>query len=133
MLREEELRRCVGRDLLDCDGKQIGHVDTIFNDSETGLPEWIGVLAGVIRQHKHLVPAGEAEKTSGGLRVPFRKRLVTRAPTYDRADRSGMLGLGEYRLAISKEKQREASSYYASLGPSRHRQMDSASSWKSTA
>jgi hypothetical protein len=116
MLREEELRSYVGYHVVDRHGKSIGWVDTIFNDGETGAPEWIGVLTGVFRQHKHLVPAATAEKGNGGLRLPFTKDLVRGAPTYDKEDRRGMLGLGEYRLAISKEKEREACAYYEALG-----------------
>jgi hypothetical protein len=115
VLPEDELLRYVGRDLVDLNGKQIGYVDTIFNDDQTGEPEWIGVLAGVFRQHKHLVPASTAEPANGALRVPFSKRWVTHAPTYDKEDRKGMLGLGNYRLAISKEKEREAYAYYDGL------------------
>jgi PRC-barrel domain protein len=114
MLREEELRSSVGYDVVDRDGKAIGSVDTIFNDGETGAPEWIGVQSGVFRHHKHLVPAATAERGDGRLRLPFTKDLIRRAPTYDKGDRRGMLGLGEYRLAISKEKEREASAYYES-------------------
>jgi hypothetical protein len=115
MLGEDELRRYVGRDVVDRNGKSIGYVDTIFNDAETGQPEWIGVLAGVFWTHKYLVPAGVAEKANGALRVPFTKDSVTHAPTYDKEDRKGMLGLGDYRLAISKDKEREAYAYYDSL------------------
>jgi hypothetical protein len=115
MVPEEELLRYVGRDLVDRDGKQIGYVDTIFNDDETGEPEWIGVLAGVFRQHKYLVPASAAEAANGTLRVPFTKRSVTQAPTYDKEDRKSGLGLGAYRLAISNEKEREAYAYYEGL------------------
>ncbi len=115
MLPEDELRRFVGRDLVDRHGKQIGFVETIFNDDETGEPEWIGVLAGVFRTHKHLVPAAAAERANGALRVPFTKQSVKQAPTYDKEDRKGVLGLGEYRLAISKDKEREAYAYYDGL------------------
>lgn len=116
MLDEEELRSYVGHDVVDQNGKSIGWVDTIFNDDETGEPEWIGVLMGVFRQRKHLVPAAMAEKGNGSLRLPLTKDSISRAPTYDKEDRKGLLGLGQYRLAISKEKEQEAYAYYERLG-----------------
>lgn len=113
MLDESQLRLLVGHDVADRDGKPIGYLDTIFEDRDTGRPEWIGVLTGVIRHHHVLVPVQGAEQTNGTLKVPWPKDVVTGAPTYDKEDhRGGILGMGGYRLAISDDKERQAYAHY---------------------
>jgi sporulation protein YlmC with PRC-barrel domain len=111
---ETVLRNLVGHDVVDERGKSVGNVEYIFNDDETGQPEWIGVITGTFIQHHVLVPVDGAEKTNGSLRVPWTKDRVKQAPRYDKEDRRGVLGLGEYRIAISKEKEQAAYAHYGS-------------------
>ena len=113
MLDETELRNLVGHDVVDEKGKSIGYLVDIFHDTETGQPEWIGVLTGTVRRHHVLVPASGAERSGESVRVRWAKERVKEAPTYDKEDRSGILGLGEYKVSISPAKEQEA---YANYG-----------------
>ena len=115
MSEESELRNLVGHDVVDENGKPVGYVAHIFNDDETGRPEWIGVLTGTIRHQNVLVPVSGTERFGTSLRVPWSKGRIKQAPTYGERDRRGMLGLGEYKLTISKEKEREIRSHYGLL------------------
>jgi sporulation protein YlmC with PRC-barrel domain len=112
MVDETELRSLAGHEVIDCDGKSVGYVDQIFNDNETGKPEWIGVTTGTIRRRFHLVPVAEAENANGTLRVPWTKERVNDAPEYGRGDVRGILGLGDYRPGVSEAKEREAYIYF---------------------
>lgn len=112
MLPESELRALAGHDVRDCDGKSVGYVDQIFNNQETGQPEWIGVITGTFRHHFRLVPVSGVGKGNGTLRVPWTKDRVNHAPEYGRGDQRGILGLGTYRPTISEAKEREAYSHY---------------------
>ena len=112
MVDETELRALSGHEVVDCDGKSVGYVDQIFNDNETGKPEWIGVTTGTIRRRFHLVPVAAAEKRNGTLRVPWTKDRVNHAPEYGRGDLRGILGLGDYRPGVSEAKEREAYAYF---------------------
>jgi hypothetical protein len=112
MLEESELRALIGHDVRDRHGKAVGYVDVIFNDDQTGRPEWIGVLTGSFRHRHVLVPITGAERDDGSLKLPWSKERVKGAPRYDREDHRGILGLGEYRLAVSAEKERAACDYY---------------------
>lgn len=112
MLGEHELRDLAGHDVVDRDGKSVGYVDQIFNDDRTGEPEWIGVITGTFRHHFHLVPVSGVGKGNGALRVPWTKSRVNHAPEYGRGDKRGILGLGDYRPAISEAKEREAYAHY---------------------
>jgi len=115
-LGEVDLGHLVGHDVVDEHGKSVGNVEYIFNDDETGRPEWIGVLTGTFRHHHVLVPAKGAERQGPSLRVPWAKERIKQAPRYDQEDRRGILGLGEYRTKISKEKERMAYAHYGIEG-----------------
>jgi sporulation protein YlmC with PRC-barrel domain len=112
MLDERDLRELAGHPVVDCDGKSVGYVDQIFNDDQTGEPEWIGVITGTFRHHVHLVPASGVGQEDGALRVPWTKDRVHNAPEYGGGDQRGILGLGNYRPAISEAKEREAHAHY---------------------
>jgi hypothetical protein len=113
MLDEHELQGLLGHDVVDETGKSVGYLADVFNDADMREPEWLGVLTGTIRQHHVLVPVTGAERRGSSLRVPWPKDRVKHAPTYDREDRRGLLGLGEYRLSISKEKEDRAYAHYS--------------------
>jgi hypothetical protein len=112
MLEESQLRAFIGRHVADRRGRLIGSVELIFDDRRSGTPEWIGVLTGLLRRQHVLVPVAGVERDRGRLRVPWPKETVRRAPTYGKHERGGILGLGEYRVAISEEKERAASAHY---------------------
>ena len=111
MLEEVELRSMLGHDVVDERGKSVGNIEYIFNDEETGRPEWIGLLSGTIRPRRLLVPVRGAERDGVSLRVPWPKERIKQAPTYDQA-RHGILGLGQYKTTISKEKEQIAYAHY---------------------
>jgi hypothetical protein len=111
-VNDADLRRLVGHPLADADGKVIGQVEVVFSDDETGQPAWMGVLTGMLRHRHVLVPVAGAQGGDPSVRVPWKRARLKQAPTYDRSDRIGALGLGEYRLAISQTKASEARAYY---------------------
>jgi PRC-barrel domain len=112
MLREEELRAVSGLDVVDENGKSIGNVEYLFNDDETGEPEWLGLVTGTFRRQHVLVPVQGVERAGPSLRVPWPKDQVKRAPAYGEREAGGILGLGHYSPGISKEKEREAYAHY---------------------
>jgi hypothetical protein len=112
MLDELELRRLLGHDVVDEAGRSVGYVADVFNDRAMQRPEWIGVLTGTFRQHHVLVPAAGAERAGSSLRVPWPKSWIKQAPAYGKDDRRGLLGLGEYRVAITREKEEQACAHY---------------------
>ena len=112
MIDERELRGLAGHEVVDQDGKSIGYIDQIFNDGKTGEPEWLGVITGGLRRRTHLVPVSGLERENGTLRVPWSKDRVKQAPEYSGGDKGSILGLGDYRPAISESKEREAYAYY---------------------
>ena len=112
MLEESELHNLVGQGLVDESGKSVGYVVHIFNDDETGRPEWIGVLTGTLRHQNVVVPVAGAERSGMSLRVPWPKERIRQALTYEEKDRRGLLGVGEYKLMISKENEQQAYTHY---------------------
>ena len=102
-MNETELRALIGFGVVDQNGKSVGNVECIFNDDQIGQPEWIGVVTGSFRQQHVLVPVSGAEKAGVYLKVPWPKDRVTRAPRYE---------TGGSRIAISKEQERAAYTYY---------------------
>ena len=101
MLNESELQTLISHDVVDRDGKSVGYVETIFNDRDTGKPEWIGVLTGSLRHHHLLVPVGGIEREGTSIRVPWTKEQVHGAPDY-----------GKPEGTISEDMERETYRHY---------------------
>ncbi len=112
MLDEAHIRSLVGLDVVDANGKSIGNVEFVFNDQDTGRPEWLGIISGTFRHQRVLVPVEGVDKEGPSVRVPWSKERVREAPTYGEKDRGGILGLGSYSLGISEEKERAAYAHY---------------------
>jgi hypothetical protein len=112
MVDESDVRGLLGHQVVDRDGKSIGYVDQVFNDNQTGEPEWIGVITGGLRRRTHLVPTKGLETGNGTLKIPWTKDRVKESPQYSSGDKGSILGLGDYRPAISESKEREAYAYY---------------------
>jgi hypothetical protein len=110
---DPDARALVGHEVVDCDGKSIGYVDQVFNDANTGEPEWLGVITGGLRRRTHLVPISGLEPGNGTLKVRWTKDRVKEGPQYGGGgDKGSILGLGDYGAAISDSKEREAYAYY---------------------
>jgi hypothetical protein len=109
---EADLGQLLGRPVVDEEGRSVGLVECVFDDERTGGPGWIGVLTGTFRHHHVLVPARGAENHGRSLRVPWARERIKHAPTYDEQDQGGLLGIGQYRARISKDKEQVASAHY---------------------
>ena len=81
-----------GRDAIDSNGEKIGSIDEIYEDTETGRPEWLAVKTELFGSKISFVPLAEASETGEGIRVPYTKDQVKDAPT---ADPSGELSQEE--------------------------------------
>jgi sporulation protein YlmC with PRC-barrel domain len=106
MLEEAELQSLIGFDVVDRDGKSVGNLEYVFNDADTGKPEWIGVFGGTIRHYHLLVPVEGVEREETRLRVPWTKEQVKSAPDYGGA------------RSVSDDLERETYSHYGLAAPS---------------
>ena len=79
----QELLQFRGQQLLDRDGDKIGKIDEIYEDTETGAPEWALVNTGLFGTKSTFVPLREAQVTGDELRVPYEKAQVKDAPGID--------------------------------------------------
>jgi sporulation protein YlmC with PRC-barrel domain len=100
-----ELQSLIGFDVVDRDGKSVGNLEFVFNDANTGRPEWLGVFGGTFRHYYKLVPVEGAERDEMRLRVPWTKGQVKSAPDYGGA------------RAVSGELERETYSHYELEAP----------------
>jgi uncharacterized protein (TIGR02271 family) len=69
-----------GRTLVDRDGDKIGKIDELYEDRETGRPEWALVNTGLFGTKKSFVPLRGAQPTGEDVRVPVEKARVKDAP-----------------------------------------------------
>jgi uncharacterized protein (TIGR02271 family) len=81
-----------GRDAVDSDGEQIGTIDEIYMDAETGKPEWLAVKTGMFGSKVSFIPIAEASDAGDGVRVPYDKAQVKDAP---KAEADGELSQDE--------------------------------------
>jgi uncharacterized protein (TIGR02271 family) len=72
-----------GRTLVDRDGDKIGKIDELYEDQESGRPEWALVSTGLLGTKKSFVPLSGAEPTGDDVRVPVQKAQVKDAPSID--------------------------------------------------
>jgi uncharacterized protein (TIGR02271 family) len=66
-----------GATVVSADGEEIGVVDDVYLDNDTGKPEWLGVASGGRRT---LVPLENADFRENELAVPYGAAQVQDAP-----------------------------------------------------
>ena len=89
-----------GRDAVDANGEKIGSIDEIYEDTETGKPEWLAVKTGMFGSKLSFIPLAEASESGEGIRVPYTKAQVKDAPNADATD------------GLSQEEERRLYSHY---------------------
>ena len=72
-----------GRTMLDRDGDKIGKIDDVYEDKQTGRPEWALVHTGLFGTKKTFVPLHNAQPVGEDVRVPLEKARVKDAPSID--------------------------------------------------
>jgi uncharacterized protein (TIGR02271 family) len=72
-----------GRELLGSDGEKIGSVKEIYEDQQTGKPEWALVTSGLFGTRSHFVPLAGAEPSGEGVRAQVTKDQVKNAPSIE--------------------------------------------------
>jgi uncharacterized protein (TIGR02271 family) len=72
-----------GRTILDRDGDKIGKIDDVYEDRQSGQPEWALVNTGLFGTKKTFVPLRGASPAGEDVRVPFEKAHVKDAPGID--------------------------------------------------
>jgi uncharacterized protein (TIGR02271 family) len=83
-----------GRTMIDRDGDKIGKIDDVYEDKQTGRPQWALVHTGLFGTKKTFVPLHDAQPTGENVRVPLEKGHVKDAP---RIDADGELSESEER------------------------------------
>lgn len=73
----------VGRTVLDRDGEKLGTVKEIYEDQQTGKPEWATVAGGLFGLKSQFVPLAGASPTGEDVQVPVTKDQVRDAPSVD--------------------------------------------------
>jgi uncharacterized protein (TIGR02271 family) len=73
----------VGRRVVDRDGEKLGTVKEIYEDQQTGKPEWATVAGGLFGLKSHFVPLAGASPTGEDVQVPVTKNQVQDAPSVD--------------------------------------------------
>jgi uncharacterized protein (TIGR02271 family) len=69
-----------GRTMVDRDGDKIGKIDDIYEDRQSGRPEWALVNTGLFGSKKTFVPLREVQPDGDDVRVPLEKARVKDAP-----------------------------------------------------
>ncbi len=104
MKEVQELTQMRGAPVVANDGEQIGEVEEIYLDNETGKPEWVGVSTGM---KTVLVPLEGADVQENAISVPYGVDQVTSSPPIEAEE-------------ISQEQEQEIYAHYGlSYGESR--------------
>jgi uncharacterized protein (TIGR02271 family) len=95
----QDLERLRGSPVRSRDGEQIGSVEQVYVDRDTGQPEWIGIGTGFLKTKRVLVPVQGSTTSADGIQVPYDKDQVKASPDIDEDE-------------ISQATERELSSHY---------------------
>ena len=90
-LRNDEL---LGLDVFDRHGAKIGPIAHVYAEEESGRPLFASVKTGLLRLGRSILALKKAEQTRKGIRVPYDRPYVERAPRFD-ARRDGTLTRAE--------------------------------------
>ena len=93
-----------GKTAFDVAGQEIGLVDAVYLDTQTGEPEWVAVRTG--RSETSLAPLAGAEATAEGVRLAVDAKLVRNAPHSDHPP-------GEVTPQLSDAQEAELYLYYS--------------------
>lgn len=83
-LTDQTFHSVIGRKVVDSRGEDIGTLEALWTDEETGKVEFIGVKTGWIFGKTHVVPARgvEIRDDQDQIRVPYEAQFVKDAPSY---------------------------------------------------
>ena len=69
-----------GRTMIGSDGEKIGKISEIYEDPQTGKPEWATVSSGLFGTKSNFVPLAGASPAGEDVRAPVTKDQVKDAP-----------------------------------------------------
>lgn len=72
-----------GRTIVGGDGEKIGEISDIYEDPQTGKPEWATVNTGLFGMKSHFVPLAGATPDGENVRAQVTKDQVKDAPSVD--------------------------------------------------
>jgi hypothetical protein len=79
-IEKDRMLQFRGQQLAGSDGEEIGRIEEIYLDADSGEPEWALVHTGLFGTKRTFVPLAGATETDGQLRVPLEKAAVKDAP-----------------------------------------------------
>jgi uncharacterized protein (TIGR02271 family) len=71
------------RNVIGADGEKLGRISEIYEDGQTGRPEWALVSSGLFGMRSHFVPLAGAELAGEELHVSATKDQVAAAPSVE--------------------------------------------------
>lgn len=82
-VRDMDIESLLGKPAFDLNGQELGPVDAVYLDKQTGEPEWVAVRTG--RSETSLAPLSGATPSAGGQGVDLAvdAKLVRNAPHSD--------------------------------------------------
>ncbi len=75
-----EVHEWHGRTVVGSDGEKIGKLSEIYEDRQTGKPEWATVSGGLFGTRRNFVPLADASTAGEDVRVQVTKDQVADAP-----------------------------------------------------
>jgi sporulation protein YlmC with PRC-barrel domain len=75
-----DLREWRQREVIDSEGKEIGHAEDVYADDRTGEPAFLLVRGGLFGTKRHFVPVMGATIEGDKIRVPWDYDTIKNAP-----------------------------------------------------
>jgi uncharacterized protein YrrD len=81
-LTDEAFDSVIGRKVVDQRGEDVGTLDGLWTDEDTGKVAFLGVKTGWIFGKTHVVPVHNVQIQEDYVRVPYEAHFVKDAPSY---------------------------------------------------
>ncbi len=73
----------IGHQAIDIDGQKIGKIAALYNDDQTGQPEWVTITTGLFGSKETFAPIAGARAAGDDLQLAYSKDEVKGAPKVD--------------------------------------------------
>ena len=79
----DQVTRWRGRKAVDADGENIGSIEEVYLDQDSGVPEWLTINTGLFGTKQSFVPITGASDQGDNVHLGYTKQQVKHAPNVD--------------------------------------------------
>jgi hypothetical protein len=72
----------IGARVVGAEGEDVGPIEAIFEEDQTGMAPWLRVRAGLFGTKSRFIPLAAVQRSDHGIQVPFSKHQIKAGPLF---------------------------------------------------